>query len=71
VVFRYVTPGGETGKGGNPNGSTRDIAGILNTGRNVLWMMPHPERAVESLLGSTGGRGIFESLAGYLAGSPR
>jgi phosphoribosylformylglycinamidine synthase len=71
VVFRYVTSDGRTGKGGNPNGSANDIAGILNAGRNVLGMMPHPERAVEDLLGSTGGRGIFESLMGYLAGSAR
>jgi phosphoribosylformylglycinamidine synthase len=71
VVFRYVTSDGRTGKGGNPNGSANDIAGILNAGRNVLGMMPHPERAVEDLLGSTGGRGIFESLMGHLAGSAR
>jgi phosphoribosylformylglycinamidine synthase len=71
VVFRYVTADGNRGEGGNPNGSANDIAGILNAGRNVLGLMPHPERAVEDLLGSTGGRGIFESLADYLAGSVR
>jgi phosphoribosylformylglycinamidine synthase I len=53
VVFRYVD---------NPNGSLRDIAGILNKERNVMGMMPHPERACDSLMGSTDGRGIFESL---------
>ena len=53
VVFRYVD---------NPNGSLNDIAGIVNEGGNVLGMMPHPERAVELLLGSEDGRGIFESL---------
>ncbi|WP_180970025.1 phosphoribosylformylglycinamidine synthase subunit PurQ [Deinococcus planocerae] len=54
VVFRYVD---------NPNGSLNDIAGIVNERGNVLGMMPHPERAVEALLGSEDGRGIFESLA--------
>ena len=58
VAFRYLE---------NPNGSLRDIAGILSRERNVLGMMPHPERAVEPLLGSTGGLGVFESLARCLA----
>jgi phosphoribosylformylglycinamidine synthase I len=58
VAFRYVD---------NPNGSMRDIAGILNEGRNVLGMMPHPERAVEPLLGSTDGRVVFESLIAAFA----
>lgn len=58
VAFRYVD---------NPNGSMRNIAGILNEGRNVMGMMPHPERAVEPLMGSTGGRVVFESLAGAFA----
>ncbi|MDO4263803.1 MAG: phosphoribosylformylglycinamidine synthase subunit PurQ [Deinococcus sp.] len=53
VVFRYKD---------NPNGSLNDIAGIVNEGGNVLGMMPHPERAVELLLGSEDGRGVFESL---------
>jgi phosphoribosylformylglycinamidine synthase len=53
VVFRYKA---------NPNGSLRDIAGILNPGRNVMGMMPHPERACDPLMGSTDGMGIFESL---------
>ncbi|MFN3325520.1 MAG: phosphoribosylformylglycinamidine synthase subunit PurQ [Bryobacteraceae bacterium] len=53
VAFRYVN---------NPNGSLRDIAGILNRERNVLGMMPHPERATEPLMGSSDGLGIFESL---------
>lgn len=54
VVFRYVD---------NPNGSLNDIAGIINKGGNVLGMMPHPERAVEQLLGSADGQGLFESLS--------
>ena len=53
VAFRYVE---------NPNGSARDIAGILNRERNVLGMMPHPEDACENLMGSTDGLGIFQSL---------
>jgi len=53
VVFRYAD---------NPNGSRNAIAGIVNAGRNVLGMMPHPERAAEALLGSTDGRALFESL---------
>jgi phosphoribosylformylglycinamidine synthase len=53
VVFRYRN---------NPNGSLRDIAGILNEKRNVMGMMPHPERACDPLMGSTDGVAIFESL---------
>ena len=60
VAFRYA---------GNPNGSLRDIAGILNAGRNVLGMMPHPERACDALMGSTDGRGILDSLVHSLAHS--
>lgn len=57
VAFRYVD---------NPNGSARSIAGILNEGRNVLGMMPHPERAADPLMGSTSGRLVFESMAAAL-----
>lgn len=53
VVFRYTD---------NPNGSLNDIAGIINERGNVLGMMPHPERAIELLLGSEDGRGVFKSL---------
>jgi len=53
VAFRYVE---------NPNGSARSIAGILNRERNVMGMMPHPERACDPLMGSTDGIGIFESI---------
>jgi phosphoribosylformylglycinamidine synthase len=55
VVFHYAA-------GENPNGSARDIAGILNEKRNVLGLMPHPERVVDPLLGGTDGRAMFESL---------
>jgi phosphoribosylformylglycinamidine synthase I len=55
VVFRYAS-------GDNPNGSARNIAGILNEKRNVLGLMPHPERVCDPLLGGTDGRALFESL---------
>ncbi|MEO1336172.1 MAG: phosphoribosylformylglycinamidine synthase subunit PurQ, partial [Myxococcota bacterium] len=55
IVFKYR-------QGHNPNGSTADIAGIINAKGNVMGMMPHPERASEPLLGSNDGRGVFESL---------
>ena len=53
VVMRYLD---------NPNGSLRDIAGICSEGRNVMGMMPHPERAADPLLGSTDGRIVLESM---------
>ncbi len=64
VVFRYSTPQGEVvdTEEANPNGSLANIAGICNHERNVLGLMPHPERASEPLLGCTDGRHIFESL---------
>ena len=62
VAFRYVNEEGTAGEPSNPNGSMRSIAGIVSEGGNVLGMMPHPERAVESLLGSTDGLALFESL---------
>ncbi len=69
IAFRYVTPDGGVGPGSNPNGSAHNIAGVLNARRNVLGMMPHPERAVEPILGSTDGVGIFESLKAHLSGT--
>jgi phosphoribosylformylglycinamidine synthase subunit PurQ / glutaminase len=63
VVFRYVDSSGAATADANPNGSARNIAGILNEAGNVLGMMPHPERAMERLLGSTDGVGVFTSLA--------
>ncbi|MEQ9399273.1 MAG: phosphoribosylformylglycinamidine synthase subunit PurQ [Longimicrobiales bacterium] len=62
VVFRYVDAAGEPTDDANPNGSWHNIAGIVNEAGNVLGMMPHPERAMEPLLGSTDGRGLFTSL---------
>ena len=67
VVFRYCTAGGEVTGAANPNGSARNVAGIMNADGNVIGMMPHPERAVDALLGSTDGVGLFRSLAAHLA----
>jgi phosphoribosylformylglycinamidine synthase I len=61
VIFRYVTAGGETADEANPNGSTSSIAGLCNDARNVVGLMPHPERACESPLGSADGLVILES----------
>ncbi len=61
VAFRYAGP--------NPNGSARSIAGVLNEGRNVLGMMPHPERACDEAVGSTDGIAVFNSMVASLAGS--
>ena len=66
VVFRYQPRPGEP-EGSSPNGSMHAIAGIVNDAGNVLGMMPHPERAVNSLLGSADGVGIFESLLSTVA----
>jgi len=62
IVFRYSSEEGSTLEEFNPNGSVENIAGILNEQRNVLGMMPHPERATEDLLGSRDGRRIWESI---------
>ena len=66
IAFRYATPKGEVTPKANPNGSLSNIAGILNEGRNVLGMMPHPDRSSEALLGSVDGWGIFASMVGAL-----
>ena len=62
IAFRYATPEGEVTPEANPNGSTANIAGILNEAGNVLGMMPHPEDLIDPLLGGTDGRPLFESL---------
>lgn len=67
VIFRYCDVEGRVTREANPNGSARNIAGICNTGRNVLGMMPHPERCAEALLGNTDGFGVFRSLAAAMA----
>lgn len=67
VVFRYSTPQGEITPAANPNGSLDNIAGICNADRNVLGMMPHPDRSAEGLLGSADGLKIFQSMVAALA----
>ncbi len=68
IVFRYATPQGEVvdTEQANPNGAMANIAGICNRERNVVGLMPHPERAAEPLLGSTDGRLVFQSLISSL-----
>ncbi|HZH33222.1 MAG TPA: phosphoribosylformylglycinamidine synthase I, partial [Pyrinomonadaceae bacterium] len=67
IIFRYCNEKGEITDEANPNGSRSNIAGICNSGRNILGMMPHPERACDTLLGSDDGRDIFRSLSNTLA----
>lgn len=67
VIFRYVPGTGDADAYWSPNGSMRAIAGILGDAGNVMGMMPHPERAVDALLGSTDGIGIFESMLARVA----
>jgi phosphoribosylformylglycinamidine synthase len=62
IIFSYCDKNGELSPDANPNGSLLNIAGVSNETRNVLGLMPHPERASEALLGSTDGRKLFESL---------
>jgi len=62
VIYRYCDEGGNITQDANPNGSTRNIAGICNANRNVFAMMPHPERACSSALGNTDGRQILRNL---------
>jgi len=62
IVFRYTTPDGREDDDANPNGSIANIAGICNRERNVMGMMPHPERASEIALGSADGLIVFQSL---------
>ena len=69
VVFRYCSLQGEVTPQSNPNGSSRNIAGIVNREGNVLGMMPHPERCCEEIMGGTDGRHIFQSAVRSLVGS--
>jgi phosphoribosylformylglycinamidine synthase len=71
VVFRYTTKDGQLDPTANVNGSTAAIAGVCNAARNVVGLMPHPERASEPELGSADGRQIFEALARVLVSVPR
>jgi len=67
IAFRYATPAGEVTPAANPNGALSNIAGILSEGRNVLGMMPHPDRSSEALLGSADGLPLFEGMISALA----
>ncbi|MGI8772206.1 MAG: phosphoribosylformylglycinamidine synthase subunit PurQ [Acidobacteriaceae bacterium] len=71
IAFRYATAQGEITPEANPNGSIANIAGILSEGRNVLGMMPHPDRSSEQLLGSSDGLGVFQSMVAALAATSR
>jgi phosphoribosylformylglycinamidine synthase len=71
VVFRYVDADGHATDDVNPNGSMRNIAGIVNHEGNVLGMMPHPERALEPALGSTDGLPLFQSILESFVGGTR
>ncbi len=66
IVFKYCDENGRVNKESNPNGSIENIAGIVNKKGNVLGMMPHPERAMEEVLGNTDGLFFFQSLTEYL-----
>ncbi|ADW68392.1 phosphoribosylformylglycinamidine synthase subunit PurQ [Granulicella tundricola] len=68
IAFRYASVDGSTEAEHNANGSLENIAGILSEGRNVLGMMPHPDRSSEALLGSADGLSIFKSIAQSMAG---
>jgi len=67
IIFRYCTPDGALTEEANPNGSLESIAGICNRERNILGLMPHPERCSESILGNEDGKRIFDSIIAYLS----
>jgi len=67
IIFRYCNKEGKITEDSNPNGSVEAIAGICNKGKNVLGMMPHPERCSEAILGSEDGKLIWESIKISLA----
>ncbi len=71
VVLRYTDPEGRLNDEWNPNGSVNAIAGVCNDARNVVGLMPHPERACETLLGGVDGRVIFDSVIGSLCSPAR
>jgi phosphoribosylformylglycinamidine synthase len=68
VVFRYATRDGQVTDVANPNGSANNIAGLCSEGRNVVGLMPHPERACELAVGSADGLALFESVVKAVAG---
>jgi phosphoribosylformylglycinamidine synthase subunit PurQ / glutaminase len=68
IAFRYCTADGQVVPEATPNGSVANIAGVYNEERNVLGLMPHPERASEPILGNEDGRRLFDSLGTFLRG---
>jgi phosphoribosylformylglycinamidine synthase subunit PurQ / glutaminase len=71
VVFRYASPQGIVDEASNPNGATRNIAGVRNAAGNVVGLMPHPEHAVDPDVGPTGGQAVFAALfEAAMAGAP-
>ena len=71
IAFRYATKDGALTAAANPNGSLENIAGVLSEGRNVLGLMPHPDRSSEALLGSADGLLLFQAMAESLAAAAR
>ncbi len=71
ILFRYTSADGKDDAAGNPNGSLRNIAGVCNVQRNVAGLMPHPERAVESVLDSADGLVIMNSMVQALVGAAK
>lgn len=71
ILFRYTSADGKDDAAGNPNGSLRNIAGVCNVQRNVAGLMPHPERAVESVLDSADGLVIMKSMVEALVGAAK
>lgn len=67
IVLRYSTPSGDTTDEANPNGAMRNVAGLANVAGNVAGLMPHPERAIESMLGSADGAVLLRSFVESLA----
>jgi len=65
-LFRYCDELGNVTEAANPNGSAQNIAGVCNKNRNVVGMMPHPERAAENIVGNEHGLAIFESILGIV-----
>ncbi len=73
ILFRYVGADGEAGEASNPNGAIESIAGVMNAGGNVFGLMPHPEHAVDAIVGGEDGQKLFRSLidAGTARGARR
>jgi phosphoribosylformylglycinamidine synthase len=66
IIFKYCNSNGEVSEASNPNGSLENIAGICNKEKNIFGMMPHPERAADTLLSNTDGVALFKSIMNYI-----